>query len=198
VEVHETKALDPIDITVVEGIPVASAERTLFDLGAVCGPLVVKKAFDKARKQGLVTFGSTELALRRLARRGRPGSRILRAVLASRDPDQAPPESDMETMLLDVVERHGLPAPVPQFEIFDDVGRLVARVDAAYPERRIVIEYQSYQEHAADPEAIVRDSRRRKALKAVNWDVIEATAPELRDGGGAFCSALRAMLRDAA
>jgi hypothetical protein len=198
VEVHETKALDPIDITVVDGIPVASAERTLFDLGAVCGPLVVKKAFDKARKQGLVTFGSTELALRRLARRGRPGSRILRAVLASRDPDQAPPESDMETMLLDVVERHGLPAPVPQFEIFDDVGRLVARVDAAYPERRIAIEYQSYQEHAADPEAIVRDSRRRKALKAVNWDVIEATAPELQDGGGAFCSALRAMLRDAA
>lgn len=42
VEVHETKALDPIDMTVVDGIPVTTAERTLFDLGAVCSPLVVR------------------------------------------------------------------------------------------------------------------------------------------------------------
>jgi hypothetical protein len=197
VEVHETKALDPIDMTVVDGIPTTTPERTLFDLGAVCGPLVVRMAFDKARKNGLVTFGSTELALRRLARRGRPGSRILRAVLASRDPAQAPSESEMETMLLDVIERHGLPAPVPQYEIYDRAGHFVGRVDAAYPEQRIAIEYQSYQEHA-EPEAIVRDSRRRKALKAIRWDTIEATAPELKDGGGPFCAALRAMLKGAA
>ena len=197
VEVHETKALDPIDIRVVDGIPVTTPERTLFDLGAVCGPLVVRMAFDNARKNGFLTFGSTELALRRLARRGRPGSRILRSVLASRDPSQAPSESEMETMLLDVIERHGLPTPIPQLEIYDRAGHFVARVDAAYPEQRIAIEYQSYQEHA-EPEAIVRDSRRRKALKAIQWDVIEATAPELQDGGGPFCAALRAMLKDAA
>jgi len=197
VDVHETKALDPIDVIVVEGIPATTPERTLFDLGAVCGPLVVRMAFDKARRKGLVTFGSTELTLRRLARRGRPGSRILRAVLASRDSEQAPPESEMETLMLDVIERHGLPAPVPQYEIYDSSGRFVARADAAYPEARIAIEYQSYQEHAGD-EALVRDSRRRKALKAIDWDVVEATAPELRDGGGPFCAALRAMLNRAA
>jgi hypothetical protein len=197
VEVHETKALDPVDMTVVDGIPVTTPERTLFDLGAVCGPLVVRMAFDKARKNGLLTFDSTELTLRRLARRGRPGSRILRGVLASRDPSQAPSESEMETMLLDVIERHGLPKPVPQFEIYDRAGQFVARVDAAYPEQRIAIEYQSYQEHT-EPEAIVRDSRRRKALKAIHWDTIEATAPELRDGGGPFCASLRAILNRAA
>jgi hypothetical protein len=197
VEVHETKALDPIDITIVDGIPATTPERTLFDLGALCGPLVVRMAFDKARKNGFVTFDSTELTLRRLARRGRPGSRILRAVLASRDPAQAPSESEMETLMLDVIERHGLPAPVPQFEIYDGAGNFLARVDAAYPELRIAIEYQSYQEHAGE-EAIVRDSRRRKALKAIGWEMIEATSPELGDGGGAFCAALQAMLRAAA
>ena len=197
VEVHETKALDPIDITVVDGIPATTPERTLFDLGGVCGPLVVRMAFDKARKNGLVTYDSTELALRRLARRGRPGSRILRGVLASRDPAQAPSESEMETLMLDVIERHGLSAPVPQFDIYDQVGNFVARVDAAYPEARIAIEYQSYQEHAGE-DAIVRDSRRRKALRAIDWEMIEATAPELRDGGGPFCAALRAILRAAA
>ncbi|HEX6310254.1 MAG TPA: hypothetical protein VF152_01350 [Acidimicrobiia bacterium] len=197
VEVHETKVLDPIDIGMVDGIPVTGPERTLFELGAVCGPRVVLMAFDKARKHALVTYDSTQLALRRLARRGRPGSRILRFVLASRDPEQAPPESEMETLMLDVIMRHGLPAPVPQFEIVDPAGNFVARADAAYPERRIAIEYQSYQEHA-DPEAVVRDSRRRKALQAIHWDVVEATAPELHDGGGQFCAALRAMLEGAA
>ena len=194
VEVHETKALDPIDMTVVDGIPVTTPERTLFDLGAVCGPLVVRMAFDKARRVGLVTYESTELALRCLARRGRPGSRTLRAVLASRNPAQAPSESEMETLMLDVIECHGLPAPVPQYEVYDSSGRFVARADAAYPDARIAIEYQSYQEHAG-PEPLVRDSRRRNALKVIHWDTIEATAPELRDGGQLFCAALRAGLR---
>jgi hypothetical protein len=197
VEVHESKVLDPIDMTVVDGIPVTSPERTLFDLGAVCSPLVVRMAFDKARKNGLVSFGSTELALRRLARRGRPGSRILRAVLASRDPTQAPSESEMETLMLDVIERHGLPVPVPQYEIYDSRGRFVARVDAAYPEARVAIEYQSYQEHTG-PEPLVRDSKRRNALRAIDWESIEATAPEFRDGGQVFCAALRAALQRAA
>jgi hypothetical protein len=194
VEVHETKALGSLDVTVLEGIPVTTPERTLFDLGSVCSPLVVRMAFDKARRVGLVTYESTEAALRRLARPGRPGVRTLRAVLASRDPAQAPPESEMETLMLDVIERHGLPAPVPQFEVYDDTGRFVARADAAYPEARVAIEYQSYQEHAG-PEPLVRDSRRRKRLRAIDWEVVDATAPELRDGGGLFCAALRAALR---
>ncbi len=196
VEVHETKALGRADITVVEGIPVTTPERTLFDLGAVCRPIVVLMAFDKARRTRLVTFESTEATLRRLARPGRPGVRTLRAVLASRDPRHAPPESEMETLMLDVIQRHGLPAPVPQFEVRDH-GRFVARTDAAYPHARLAIEYQSYQEHEG-PGPLVRDSRRRSRLKAAGWDVIDVTAPELREGGDLFCAAIRAGLRQAA
>jgi hypothetical protein len=183
-------------VTVVDNIPVTTAERTLFDLGAACSPLVVLMAFDKARRIGLVTFESTEATLRRLARPGRPGVRTLRTVLGWRDPAQAPPESEMETLMLDVIRRHGLPAPVPQFEVHDH-GRFVARADAAYPEARIAIEYQSYQEHA-EPRPLVRDSRRSNRLKAAGWDVIGVTAPELRDGGDVFCAAIRARLRHAA
>ena len=146
VEVHETKALGPFDITVVDRIPVTTPERTLFDLGAVCGPTVVLMAFDKARKNGLVTYESVDAALRRLARPGRPGVRKLRWALSLRDPRQAPSESEMETLMLEVLRRHGLPTPIPQYEIRDR-GRFIARVDAAYPEIRLAIEYQSYQEH---------------------------------------------------
>ncbi len=196
VEVHETKALGPADITVVDNIPVTTAERTLFDLAAVCSPLVVLMAFDKARRVGLVTYESMQATLRRLARPGRPGVRTLRLVLSWRDPAQAPPESEMETLMLDVIRRHGLPAPVPQFEIYEN-GRFVARVDAAYPEARIAIEYQSYQEHA-EPRPLVRDSRRRNRIKRARWSVIDVTHPELSDGGDDFCGAIRVGLEQAA
>ena len=196
VEVHETKALEAADMTIVDSIPVTTPERALFDLGAVCRPLVVLMAFDKARKNGLVTYESTEATLRRLARPGRPGTRPLRWALSSRDPRQAPSESEMETLMLDVLRRHGLPPPVPQYEVRDQ-GRFVARVDAAYPTARLAIEYQSYQEHVG-PEPLVRDSRRRSRLKAVHWDVVDVTAPELQEGGTVFCGAIRAGIQEAA
>jgi hypothetical protein len=197
VEVHETKTLGAADITVVDSIPISTPERTLFDLGAVCRPLVVLMAFDKARKNGIVTYESTEATLLRLARSGRPGVRALRSALSVRDPKQAPSESEMETLMLEVLRRHGLPPPVPQYEVRDQHGRFVARVDAAYPEARLAIEYQSYQEHVG-PEPLVRDSRRRSRLKAVHWDVVDVTAPELQDGGADFCAAIRAGIQDAA
>ena len=196
VEVHESKALDDRDITLVDGIPVTTVERALFDLSVVRSQLVVTMAFDKARRTGAVSFESVEATLERLARRGRPGVRRLRAVLASRDPSEMPPESEMETWMLDVIDRHGLPRPVPQFDVH--VGdRFIARADAAYPEARIALEYQSYQEHAG-PVPLVRDSNRRNRLRSVDWETIDVTNPALRAGGNTFCAAIRTALRRAA
>ncbi|MGH9024763.1 MAG: type IV toxin-antitoxin system AbiEi family antitoxin [Acidimicrobiia bacterium] len=191
--VHETKALEACDIRLVDGIPVTSPERTLFDLGAVCGPVTVKMAFDKARRLGLVSCRSTERALFRLARPGRPGSRKLRAVLDERNPALPSPESEMETLMLEVIRRHGLPAPIPQYEIRVN-GRFVARVDAAYPDHKIAIEYQSIQYHA-DHDPLIDDSRRRNRIQSLNWLVVDATHPELKSGGHLFCDALLGQLR---
>jgi hypothetical protein len=179
VEVHETKVLEALDVSFVEGIPVTTPERTLLDLGAVCSPTVVLMALDRARNTGQVTFESK-----------------LRWALSVRDPRQAPSESEMETLMLEVLRRHGLPAPIPQYEIRDR-GRFVARVDAAYPDARLAIEYQSYQEHMG-PEPLVRDNRRRSRLRALRWEMLGVTHPELKDGGDSFCAAIRAVLRDAA
>ena len=43
-------------------------------------------------------------------------------------------------------------------------GEFIARVDAAYPELRIAIEYDSY-EHHTGKQAIVRDNDRRNVLR---------------------------------
>ena len=188
--VHETKALGAVDITQLEGIPVTSPERTLLDLGAVCHESLVEMALDKAEHRGLVTRASIETTLKRLGRRGRNGAGTLRRLVATHDGDRRAPESEMETMLIRCLRRNGWPEPVPQYEIRQG-GVFVARVDAAYSDWRIAIEYQS-DEHHSGRLASERDNDRRLRIIAAGWFPIEATLPDVRNGGVRLCAALHA------
>lgn len=187
--VHETKALEGIDLTEVEGIPVTTPERTLFDLGAVCHESVVEMALDKAENRGLVARESVQATLDRLSKQGRNGAGTLRRLLAVHDPNRRAPESEMETALIQCLRRNGWPEPVPQYEIRQG-GAFVARVDAAYPEWRIAIEYQS-DEHHSGRRASDRDNDRRLRIIAAGWFPVEATLPDVRNGGARLCAALR-------
>ncbi len=70
------------------------------------------------------------------------------------------------------------------------MGNLVARVDFAYPELRIAIEYDSYEHHTGKV-ALVRDSARRNAVVALGWAPIAATDADLRQGGDHLAQSLR-------
>jgi very-short-patch-repair endonuclease len=72
----------------------------------------------------------------------------------------------------------------------------VARVDAAYPELRIAIEYDSY-EHHTGKDAIVRDNDRRNALREIEWDVVTFTAVDIANDGGTAMKALKKARSDA-
>jgi hypothetical protein len=188
--VHESKAFDPVDATVIDGIPLTKPERTLLDLGAVCHPSVVEMALDAAQKRELVTLDSLRASLRRLGRSGRNGVGTLRGLLDVRSPDRRPPESEMETLLLQVIRRNGFPEPVTQYEIHR-AGRFIARVDAAYPQWHIAIEYDSYKHHTGQ-KAIDRDNDRRNKVIAAGWLPVSVTAAELQLGGRALFAAIRA------
>lgn len=188
--VHESKAFDPIDGIVIEGIPVTTPERTLVDLGAVCHESVVEMALDAAENRELVTRDSVRTTLTRLGRSGRNGVGAVRRLLATHGPDRKPTESEMETLLLQVLRRKGFPEPVTQYEI-RRAGRFVARVDAAYPQWRIAIEYDSYEYHAGR-KAHDRDNDRRNKVVAAGWLPMTATAEDLRAGGPVLCAAISA------
>src|SRR6266540_4096816 len=115
--VHETRVFEGIDIADIEGIPVTTPERTLLDLGAVCHESVVEMALDNAENRGLVTRTSVRVTLDRLAKPGRNGAGTLRHLLESEDSHRRPPESEMETMLIQCLRRNGWPEPVPQHVI---------------------------------------------------------------------------------
>jgi very-short-patch-repair endonuclease len=188
--VHETKVLRASDVTEVDGIPVTTVERTLAALGAVCSPAIVEMALDVALRRELTTVESVARLVGDIGRQGRNGVGVLRALLDHREASAAVPESVMETRLKQLLRRHGLPNPVSQFEVRYD-GRFVARVDAAYPDSRIAIEYESYEHHTGKV-ALVRDSARRNALVAIGWQTISVTAEDIRSGGDQLVKHIRA------
>jgi hypothetical protein len=187
--VHETTRIDPLDLTVKDGIPVTTVERTLLDLGAVCTESVVELAVNDAERRELTTIAALHETLRRLGRPGRNGAGKLRRVL-DRHSDTTRTESVAETRMLQVLCRHRLPDPVTQFEIREN-GRFVARVDAAYPDWGVVIEYESDKHHTGRL-ATRRDNARRRDIIAAGYTPVPATHDDLRTGGHQLVRAIRA------
>ena len=86
-------------------------------------------------------------------------------------------ESPQETRLRLLLGRSGLPAPVAQFRVFDNEG-FVARVDFAYPELKIAVEYDGLWH--GERRAFVSDRRRLNRLAAAGWTVLHVTADDMR------------------
>jgi hypothetical protein len=192
--VHETKLLLQEDVETVDGIPTTSVEQTLLGLAAVVSPGTVEMALDRALRLRLTTQGRLESFVRCKGKRGRNGVGVLRELLRGRDPLAGIPESAMETKLKRLLRRHGLPTPVFQYVIRDG-DRFVARVDAAYPDRHIAIEFDSYEHHTGTL-ALVRDTDRRNRLMQIGWNTVTFTSADLgRDGGHAIEALLAARRR---
>ena len=69
---------DRADVTVVDGIPVTTVERTIFDLAAVCSRFTVDLAIDNALRQRLTTLDElVRDAPVESGRRGRKGTTTL-------------------------------------------------------------------------------------------------------------------------
>lgn len=99
---------------------------------------------------------------------------------------ESPPESRLRVGLI----LAGLPAPQPQFEVRHD-RRFVARVDLAYPQRKLAIEYDGAWH--GEPGQFGRDRQRLNQLLAAGWRVIHVTAADLHHPG-ALVATVRAAL----
>jgi predicted transcriptional regulator of viral defense system len=181
--VHESTRFTEQDITMIDGIPVTTAERLIVDMaGRRPFPEYIESLIQAARRKRLITYDSTLATFNRLARRGLRGVKAMRIALERWDELLRPTESEMETLLIQVLREHGLPEPVPQFTVLDQQGNFVARTDAAIPEWRVIVEYQSNQEHL-DEFQVARDDRRRNKIIAAGYFPLAARLEDLRNGG---------------
>jgi hypothetical protein len=194
--VHESTRFDERDITVLDGIPVVTTERLILELAGIWRSVnFVETVIQAARRKRLITYASTRATFDRLARRGVKGVAVMRAALERWNPQNAPTESDMETMLIQILREHGLPEPVTLFVVRDEHGNFVARTDAALPLWRITIEYQSKQEHT-DEFQLEKDDHRRNSVIAAGWKPLAARYSDLRNGGHALVRDIRALMRE--
>jgi hypothetical protein len=109
---------------------------------------------------------------------GRRGSRALRAVLAAWNGD-ALPAGVAEMRVVRELLAAGLPDPVRQHEVFHQ-GVFVARVDLAYPERRLAMELDGFRWHAGRG-PFRSDRLRRNRVEAAGWRLLEAAPEDVGD-----------------
>jgi hypothetical protein len=104
---------------------------------------------------------------------------------------ESPMESEARLAMID----GGLPIPKLQYEVIDG-NRELRRVDFAWPEQRVAVEYDGVDFHS-DPDAMKRDRRRRLALEDVGWIVISIVFEDVRYRAWEFVARIDAQLRHA-
>jgi len=104
---------------------------------------------------------------------GGRGCRRARAACALAD---GRAESPQETRIRLLLLRGGLPAPIAQYEV-SRPGRRPLRLDFAWPERRVALEYDGLWH--GDPGQFGRDRRRLNVLGDGGWRVVFATAVDV-------------------
>ena len=86
--------------------------------------------------------------------------------------------SGWENKLRRALERAGLPEPVRQHVVFDEHGAFIARVDLAYPDKRLYVEYDGSQH--ADPRQRAKDLERQNRLSGIGWRPLRFIDDDLR------------------
>jgi hypothetical protein len=172
VRVHR-RAVRPAEIRENEdGVRYTVPSRTAWDVGALESTATAVGVLDAMVRAGQVHPGELVDLLRSGA--GGWGSRRVRRAFELIDGRaESPPESWVRV----ACAISGLPAPVPQYEVVED-GVWLARVDLAWPEARLIVEYEG--EYHFDGLQLARDDSRLSALVAAGWRVIRLAAHDLR------------------
>jgi very-short-patch-repair endonuclease len=90
-------------------------------------------------------------------------------------------ESPKESELRLLAREAGLPEPVLQHELFDAVGRWIGNFDLAWPEARLIAEYDGDQ-HRTSTAQYERDIRRFDDAAEATWRVIRVRTRGLGEG----------------
>jgi hypothetical protein len=104
-------------------------------------------------------------------------------------------ESPQETVARLVLIDAGLPAPQTQVEIFGEYGEFIARVDMAYEDVKVAIEYDGPQ-HWTDPLVRQRDIDKGVALAELHWHVIRVSSDLLYRRRGTYVHRVSTALHE--
>ncbi|MGH3787386.1 MAG: DUF559 domain-containing protein [Pseudonocardiaceae bacterium] len=160
------------EITDCGGVPVTTALRTAWDLARWLPTADAVVAMDALARIGRFAPGAV------LRIQGRyPRARWRRRVPGVIDLSDPRAESPMETRSRLVLVLRGLPRPELQYTVYDELGKFVARLDMAYPELKLAMEYDGRGHLTAWQQEA--DARRLNKLDGCGWSVRRFTSPDV-------------------
>lgn len=177
VVVHHGR-IHPDDVVRLAGLPAQSQARAVAEM--LCG------------RQRRRAFACADQALGRFAEAERPAFRALVADHLELRPDRrgtvqakqllqlatGRAESPAESSMLLIVVDAGFPVPTVQLSVRSLSGREVYRLDLAWEQLRIALEYDGYEAHEGRQSL---DAAREEDLRRRAWIVVRASAKDLAD-----------------
>lgn len=178
---HRGTLLDT-DVTVRKGLELTTATKTALDVTTCSGTEASLIVINYLLHRGLTTLH--DLRERYALMEHDPFTLKTDLVLRLADPR---PESVGEIRTLFMLYRAGVPAPVPQYEVRDENGHVIARLDFAWPELGVYLEFDGrtkYVKHLRAGEtvvdAVLREKERESRIyELTGWRCIRITWADL-------------------
>lgn len=159
--IHTTMDLDPIDRTLVRGIPVFAPPRALLDLSRFVSRPRLSVALDCALRDRITTEDLIHERIGALRSSGKHGVTKLLDVIDGAEVTRGG-HSWLERRFLEICAGHRLPKPETQQVLADSKSRVV-RVDFRFG-TRVVVEVLGYRWHRGSRAQLSRDVERINTL----------------------------------
>ena len=169
---HTTDRLPPSHVTVVDGIPVTTVARTVFDVSARVGPHTLARIVDAALRRPDTTLRGLWAVHDELTGRGRRPVTLLRDALLGWNDGVLPGDSPKEPSLVRILVDGGMARPVQHLLV--TIGGETFELDTAYPNVLLDVEYDGWDAHASRA-SFEADRRRDAVLTAAGWTVLRFT-----------------------
>ena len=178
--VVQTRRLPDAHTMEVDGLPVTTPARTFFDLCGDPDPGLRRRGGHPVHARNMervyndivarrgVTFAHEAAVHVVMAQRGRRGTVLVRTLLLKFGPKYQPTRSEAESLFVELVEAHGLPAPERQVAI-SGVDGFIGVVDFLWREARHVVEVDSSWHDG--PLDVEEDAERDRRLRAAGYTV---------------------------
>jgi very-short-patch-repair endonuclease len=171
IRVHRARSLHWRDTMIHKGIPVTSPARTLLDLAVVLSPKGLRTAARRAQATHRVSVRQLREVVVRS--KGHPGCGALWALI---EDGPAPTRSDLEDLLLDLLDNAGIPRPEVNAPL--RIGGRTIIPDFLWRDRRFAIEADSRRWHE---HKLVReeDAVKQAILESCGWRVLRVDEDQM-------------------
>lgn len=171
---HRTSTIVRPDVAHLGPLRLTSVARTLVDAANRVPAARLGQVVDDALRRGLVQLGALRACHERVdTGPGRRPTIALRDVLAERGAGYSPGDSHRELEVLHAITAAGLPAPVLGHRV--RIGGRTYRLDIAWPELGIAVEFDGWDTHRTYT-AFHGDRERNRRIEAQGWHIIPVTA----------------------